>query len=484
MSRYYYGHITTARFLTPGGLLEVVFSFDTTGSMSSILDEVRGRLQDMIQRLQADIPGIRIAVIAHGDYCDKAMFYVTQHIDFTSDVKALCDFVAAVEGTGGGDNDECYELVLRMVRENFSWTSGSQRVLVMIGDAGPHAPDYELNEEHIDWNKEVAELNTMGVRIYGVQAMDDKDVVPFYNTLAETTGGEYLKLGDFSNVCHILMAICYREKGAEFLEGYEAEVRSGNAGKGIGPDLEGVFGTLKRVDSSRSSASNTGDASQTADPVVAVPAVSMASHQATTKKTGNKKLGITSQKRKIRTGTENKVSVESKRPRRETVPETKFAMNSCGWTRWRLAITSDLTGSLAGKWYKRRSGGRKRVNLFTPDNKLKNKTLMYEVAVQTKPHTKKRAVFTKVSNGLSFPLKWEKALFGNRRVKQQMDSVVNQGCKIFIRRVILKKGGVSPTDKCRTLPELYDYAWSTRRSVRNHHRTVTRDSVRISDGVF
>ena len=38
--------------------------------MSYILDEVKGRLSDMIQRLQADIPGIRLGVIAHGYYCD------------------------------------------------------------------------------------------------------------------------------------------------------------------------------------------------------------------------------------------------------------------------------------------------------------------------------------------------------------------------------------------------------------------------------
>lgn len=109
---------------------------------------------------------------------------------------------------------------------------------------------------------------------------------------------------------------------------------------------------------------------------------------------------------------------------------------------------------------------------------------MYEVAVQTKPRTKKHVVFTKVSNGLSLAMRWEKALFGNRKVKQQMDSVVNQGCKVFIRRVILKKGGASPTDKCRSLPDLYDYAWSTQRPVRKHHRTVDRNSVRISDEVF
>ena len=41
-----------------GGAFDILFSFDTTGSMSYILDEVKGRLIDIIKRLQSDIRGI------------------------------------------------------------------------------------------------------------------------------------------------------------------------------------------------------------------------------------------------------------------------------------------------------------------------------------------------------------------------------------------------------------------------------------------
>jgi tRNA U34 5-carboxymethylaminomethyl modifying GTPase MnmE/TrmE len=58
--------------------MEICFSFDTTGSMSSCIAQVKGRVQDLIQRLQADIPGIRMAVVAHGDYCDTHTYIKTQ----------------------------------------------------------------------------------------------------------------------------------------------------------------------------------------------------------------------------------------------------------------------------------------------------------------------------------------------------------------------------------------------------------------------
>lgn len=152
---------STSGIMNDSRLIEIVFSFDTTGSMSSILDEVRGRLQDMIQRLQSDISGIKIGVIAHGDYCDKDVFYLTKEIDLCQNVAELCQFVQDIEGTGGGDADECYEYVLRMARQNMSWSARSQKILVMIGDANPHEPDYELNVDNIDWREELKLMKRM-----------------------------------------------------------------------------------------------------------------------------------------------------------------------------------------------------------------------------------------------------------------------------------------------------------------------------------
>jgi len=63
-------------------------------------------------------------VFAHGDYCDKDSTYVTKFIDFTQDTKKLVSFVKNVKGTGGGDFEECYELVLQQARTDLSWTPG------------------------------------------------------------------------------------------------------------------------------------------------------------------------------------------------------------------------------------------------------------------------------------------------------------------------------------------------------------------------
>ena len=101
-------------------------------------------------------------MIAHGDYCD-ADKYIVKWIDFGSSLKELCDFAENVERTFGGDGPECYELVLKRAREELSWTPGSQRVLVMIGDDKPHEVGYKYGGKtyNIDWKKECKSLKEM-----------------------------------------------------------------------------------------------------------------------------------------------------------------------------------------------------------------------------------------------------------------------------------------------------------------------------------
>lgn len=98
--------------------------------------------------------------IYHGDYCDRHSSFVTKYIDFSTDLKELCQWVKNVGSTGGGDSDECYELVFQEI-QSLTWTPGTQRALVMIGDAHPHDVNYPDNELKLDRKQEVEELAVM-----------------------------------------------------------------------------------------------------------------------------------------------------------------------------------------------------------------------------------------------------------------------------------------------------------------------------------
>jgi hypothetical protein len=201
--------------------VEVVFSFDTTGSMYPCLTQVRRKIRNTVTRLIDEIPGIRIGIIAHGDYCDEGSSYVIQMLDLSSDVKAICNFVENVGQTGGGDAPECYELVLREA-QSLSWTPNSSRALVLIGDDVPHPPAY--THRKINWRTEVDKLADMGIPVYGVQALNRSHATPFYTELAHKSGGFHLSLDQFSYITDMFLAICYKQTSDAKLEAYEQEV--------------------------------------------------------------------------------------------------------------------------------------------------------------------------------------------------------------------------------------------------------------------
>ena len=81
---------------------------------------MRQKLRENCERLLRDIPQMRIAIMAHGDYCDYHN-YVERHVDFTSDVDVLVDFAEQVPKTGGGDSPEVIRILFNY--DFFIWTS-------------------------------------------------------------------------------------------------------------------------------------------------------------------------------------------------------------------------------------------------------------------------------------------------------------------------------------------------------------------------
>jgi predicted DNA-binding WGR domain protein len=229
---------------TPGGTpmsstpVEVVFSFDTTGSMYPCLTQVRRHVKSTVTRLGEEVPGIRIGIIAHGDYCDQRSTYVTRHLPLTSDVDAICRFVETVGPTGGGDAPECYELVLHEAQSQ-PWTAEATKALVLIGDDVPHPPAH--NPGRLDWRQEAVALTKSGVAVYAVQALNRSHAKKFYEELARISGGFHVPLDQFSYVTDMVLAVCYRQSGEEQLQRYEEEVKTqGRMSRG----LDKMFSTM------------------------------------------------------------------------------------------------------------------------------------------------------------------------------------------------------------------------------------------------
>lgn len=220
--------------------VDLVISFDTTGSMYPCLAQLRQHVSDAVKRLFKQVPHLRIGIIAHGDYCDAGSTYVTKVFDLSSKEDEIVSFVKKVGPTGGGDSPECYELVLNEARA-LTWTAGKSKVLVMIGDDVPHGPEYSMNTKKLNWRNELDCLQEMGVSVYGVQALNRRHATNFYQEVAKKTGGFHLDLDQFSYVVDMILAIAFKQEGEAVLQNFEQELVKQ---KKMSRSMDKVFNTL------------------------------------------------------------------------------------------------------------------------------------------------------------------------------------------------------------------------------------------------
>lgn len=212
--------------------VDIVFSFDTTGSMYPCISEVRRRVNETVGRIFKELPGVRIGVIAHGDYCDKNRTYVIKKTPLTRGLKTIEKFVTNCGNTDGGDWEECYEWVLATARTGFEWREDAVKILVMIADATPHPKAHydrryaRQGWPYIDWKEQCRLLASEGIQVYSVQAMGARRSTSFYETMAKMTGGVKLDLQQLSNIVQYIMAIAYKQESDEKLDDYGEELYS------------------------------------------------------------------------------------------------------------------------------------------------------------------------------------------------------------------------------------------------------------------
>ena len=189
------------------GIKALVMSFDTTGSMNPCIKDVRQKLRDLAEMMFQDIKGLKIGLIAHGDYCDGDN--CISILDLTNDVEKIMKFIANTPNTSGGDAPECYEYVLHQAK-NLSWPEAGG-AFVLIGDATPH----EKNPNNLDWRKELHDLKEKKVNVFAMQCLKggNGEQNAFWENVSGEAGTPLLVLESFSESAVTLGAVAYASTG-------------------------------------------------------------------------------------------------------------------------------------------------------------------------------------------------------------------------------------------------------------------------------
>lgn len=119
--------------------LEIVFVFDSTGSMTTTIRDTKTTIAQMLAVLRVLVPDARIGLVTYRDRGSSEQYLVRQ-VPLGHDFWRASNFVQFITAEGGGDLPEDVRAGMRAAFQQ-DWRRGARRVIVLAGDAPPHPED-------------------------------------------------------------------------------------------------------------------------------------------------------------------------------------------------------------------------------------------------------------------------------------------------------------------------------------------------------
>ncbi|MBC8352504.1 MAG: VWA domain-containing protein [Planctomycetes bacterium] len=119
--------------------LDIVITFDSTGSMGGEIREVKEQVKRIGGTLLKMVPKARISICTYRDNGDA---FVVRGLPLTSDITEIDEFLAGIDADGGGDEPEAVQEGLRWAVDNNQFRTNARKMLLLFGDAPPHRQDH------------------------------------------------------------------------------------------------------------------------------------------------------------------------------------------------------------------------------------------------------------------------------------------------------------------------------------------------------
>ncbi len=164
---------------TSGPLHDVVFLFDSTGSMKPMIERYQAQAQKLAQNVIE--AGGRVALYEYRDLDDP--FVARQLCDFNCDLDSLSEKIDQIQPAGGGDTRESALSAAMTAMNELEWRFGANKSIVILSDAPYLNPDRDgttLKEV------EKRSLEIDPVNIYTITTSGQRH---FFRSLAEATDG-------------------------------------------------------------------------------------------------------------------------------------------------------------------------------------------------------------------------------------------------------------------------------------------------------
>jgi hypothetical protein len=216
---------------------DVMFVFDTTGSMGGAISEAQSEINEAMTQISSSIPDVQFGLASMADYgydtlnyngLPEEFFYDEEipadvpwvlHQAITPNQALVSSELLKLTADGGGDSPEAYGRALYEsdVNPAVAWRPGARGVIVLIADDVPH--DNELNEgipaefwdespfntgvdpgrdntlgtsDDLDWQAVLKQLTFDGRPLEFVDYHGYSGYLPYWKQWAGSTGGSAL----------------------------------------------------------------------------------------------------------------------------------------------------------------------------------------------------------------------------------------------------------------------------------------------------
>ena len=206
--------------------LDVVLTFDSTGSMSGEINAVKQRILQIGSTLLAKVPETRIGLCTYRDLGDA---YVVQGLPLTNDLTEVIRTLNGVRAGGGGDTPEAVHYGLQWSISNNAFRPGARKVILLFGDAPPHPQDINVclalaRQFHEDQGGIVSTISCRNMR-----------GIPEFVAIARFGGGEAFLLNDHRRIMEELLVLMFGNKHREeVMKFFELQAMPDHIPAGVG----------------------------------------------------------------------------------------------------------------------------------------------------------------------------------------------------------------------------------------------------------
>ena len=183
------------------GKLDVVFVFDSTGSMGGIILEVKTRIRQFISCVSYFVPETRLGIVT---YRDKKKYdlddyeYTARYLGLTGPkesggMEKIQRFLRETEAYGGGDIPEAVYDGVEAAIGKMNWRADAKKVIIIFGDAPPRPEDNGVSKL-VDMIR-VWHDRTGGV-VSCIDTTGSSKLMDEFKQMAESGGGRSCFLND------------------------------------------------------------------------------------------------------------------------------------------------------------------------------------------------------------------------------------------------------------------------------------------------